>query len=472
MTSLFTDSAGEFFRSVVKATVALIIVFAISWEVGIAIFITLIFYTIIYWIRFKADIPYAKKMDTLFDKELSKAWEVIPQARVTKMFNNEDLELRKVDQLKIREKGLTIKKEKLWNNAKVAEVFFVSVPTITIRFYAAWLAFQGRFGLPSFVLLYSMVETAQDPLWIINWFIWEMQNAYNRAKKYIEILESKEKINDPLNPKQIRNPLADIEFEKVSFKYESNDSVKENETRTENVLHDIGLVFKGGQITALVGKSGSGKTTITSLIGRFYDPIKGRITLDGISLKDFRKKDLRDHIGFVMQESFVFSGTIADNLRYARPDATKEELIQSLKKANAWGFVKVCPKGLDTEIGERGIKLSGGQKQRMSIARAILKNPEILILDEATNALDSESEMLVQDALERFMKDRTVIIIAHRLSTVHLADNIYLIGNGKVLESGNHERLIKKEGIYKKLYDIQSGNYEKEKRLMEEYEMI
>lgn len=184
-----------------------------------------------------------------------------------------------------------------------------------------------------------------------------------------------------------------------------------------------------------------------------------------------KKADLREHIGFVFQDTFVFSGSVVENLRYAKEDATEAEIVRALKKAHAWEFVKDFSDGIQTKIGERGVKLSGGQKQRLSIARAILKDPKILILDEATNALDSESEVLVQDALDEFMKARTVIVVAHRLSTILSADKIYVIENGRVREEGTHETLVKKRGIYRTLYDIQSGGFEEKERIMREYEL-
>ncbi len=463
LSSLFTDSAAALFRNIAKATVSLSIMFVISWEVGLGVLITLVLYTIIYWIRFKKDIPYAEQRDTFEDDEFSKVWEVVPQVKVTKIFTNEQKEIDHIRWIGSKINEITKQREVLWNYANIAEYILVVFPTLCIKFYAAYLAIQGRFGIPTFVLLYVLISSVQEPLWVVNWFMWEMQDTLNRAKKYLKILDSKEKVLDPKQPQNIDNPYGDIKFHSITFDYKHGE---------KGVLDKINLTFKGKQTTALVGKSGAGKSTITNLICRFFDPTKGRVTLDGVDIKKFTKKDLRSHIGFVMQESFVFSGTIVDNMQYAKKDATKEEIIQALKKAKAWEFVKHFKKGVNTKVGERGIKLSGGQKQRLSIARTILKDPAILILDEATNALDSESEVLVQEALEEFMHNRTVIMIAHRLSTIQNADTIYVIDNGKVKEKGNHAELVEKNGIYKMLYDIQSGSFAKQKKIMEEFELV
>ncbi len=207
---------------------------------------------------------------------------------------------------------------------------------------------------------------------------------------------------------------------------------------------------------ALVGQSGSGKSTIANLVTRFYDVNEGSISIDGINIKDFSKKSLRGFMGLVNQDSILFNDTVANNLRIGKEDATEEEIIEALKIANAWEFVKDLPTGIDTNIGDSGGKLSGGQKQRLSIARAVLKNPPIMILDEATSALDTESERLVQDALENMMKNRTSIVIAHRLSTIQNADLIVVMQKGEIAEQGTHTELLAKNGVYKKLVEMQS----------------
>ena len=229
-------------------------------------------------------------------------------------------------------------------------------------------------------------------------------------------------------------------------------------------FHGVGFAVEPGKTLALVGRSGVGKTTIAHLLVRFYDPDKGSVLLDGVDLRNLSYDFLHRVTGLVMQDSHLFDETIAENLRYGKPNVSREEMAIACQVANADEFIKKLPKGLDTVIGERGVRLSGGQKQRLSIARTVLKNPKVLILDEATSALDSHSEMLVQDALWKLIKGRTTIIIAHRLSTVQKADEIIVLDQKKIVEQGNHEQLLKKKGIYSSLHDIQAGQVGRLKR--------
>jgi len=242
-----------------------------------------------------------------------------------------------------------------------------------------------------------------------------------------------------------------IAFENVSFSYPHQDSPGENEL----VLEEIGLEVSKGEIVALVGPSGGGKTTIANLIPRFYDPTKGRITVDGQDIREVTLKSLRGQMGIVTQETILFNDTVRNNIAYGDPEAPFERIVDCARIANAHEFITALPQGYDTIIGERGVKLSGGQKQRIAIARAILKDPEILIFDEATSSLDSESELLVQEALDRLMKGHTTLVIAHRLSTVRRADRIVVIDRGRIVEEGKHEDLMARSGLYRRLYDLQ-----------------
>jgi subfamily B ATP-binding cassette protein MsbA len=265
------------------------------------------------------------------------------------------------------------------------------------------------------------------------------------AERVLEILETQNSITDADKAVDKTEFNSELTLENISFKYEN-----------EYVLKNFQATVKKGKTVALVGQSGSGKSTIANLITRFYDITEGEIKIDGINIKDMSQSSLRGLMGLVTQDSILFNDTIKENLKIGKPNATDEELIDSLKIANAYEFVKELPKGMDTNIGDSGGKLSGGQKQRISIARAVLKNPPIMILDEATSALDTESELLVQRALENMMKNRTSIVIAHRLSTIKNADTIIVMHQGEIVEQGRHDELIANEGIYKKLVNMQS----------------
>ncbi len=271
-----------------------------------------------------------------------------------------------------------------------------------------------------------------------------INNNTPAIERVFEIMKLEPEIINGENPVKFDTFKQDIELSNVFFSYNDDD---------EYVLKDINLYVKKGETVALVGNSGGGKTTIANLIPRFYDVSKGSIKIDGIDVRDYEIKSLRRNIGIVPQETFLFGGSIKENIRYGNRQATDEEIVKAAKMANAHEFIEKLVKGYDTEIGERGILLSGGQKQRIAIARAILENPQILILDEATSALDNESEKLVQEALEKLMLEKTTFIIAHRLSTVINSDKIVVLQKGEIKEMGTHHELIAKDGIYKSLYE-------------------
>ena len=259
-------------------------------------------------------------------------------------------------------------------------------------------------------------------------------------------MDIKPEIEDNKDAKPLEVKSATIKFSDVSFSYESRSG--------EKVTSHLDLTIPGGSRVALVGESGAGKTTIVSLLARFYERDKGSITIDGVDIKDVTQESLHKAIGFVQQSVFLFDASIRENLRYGKSDATDEELWQALKVANLYEFVQSLPEGLDTEVGERGTRLSGGQKQRLSIARVFLKNPPILIFDEATSSLDTESEALIQDAFNNISKGKTSIVIAHRLSTIADCDKIFVIEKGSVKEAGTHQELLAKNGAYARLYNV------------------
>jgi ATP-binding cassette subfamily B protein len=274
-----------------------------------------------------------------------------------------------------------------------------------------------------------------------------LSRAVTAAERVFEIVDTEPDVYDEENPEPLADIKGAITFENVSFGYEKGRRVVEN----------INLSVAPGEMIGLVGHSGAGKTTIINLISRFYDPSEGVITIDGVDMRKVRVADLRSGLGIVLQEPFLFPGTISDNITYAKPDATPEEIMRAAKAANAHDFIMRFPDGYDTQVGERGVKLSGGERQRLSIARAILHDPRILILDEATASVDTETEKQIQEAIARLIKGRTTFAIAHRLSTLRNADRLVVMDKGKIAEMGTHEELMAKEnGTFRRLVEMQT----------------
>ena len=308
----------------------------------------------------------------------------------------------------------------------------------------------GRIDGPTIIFYLVMLYSIINPLKEFSKASYNIPKGLASMERIDKILQAEVEIKDKENPEHISNFEHQIEFRHVSFAYTDRKSAE-----LVYVLKDINLVIPKGKTVALVGQSGSGKSTMVDLIPRYYDVQEGEVLIDGINVKDLAVHDLRMLIGNVNQEAILFNASFKDNIRFGKTDATDEEIANAAKIANAYEFITKSEKGFDTNIGDRGGRLSGGQRQRVSIARAILKNPPILILDEATSALDTESERLVQDALEKLMKTRTTVAVAHRLSTIKHADEICVLHEGKIVERGTHEELIEKEGYYKKLHDMQ-----------------
>lgn len=280
-------------------------------------------------------------------------------------------------------------------------------------------------------------------------FAEQFERGMTGIERFSEVMETPVEIKDSIDAVDIDNPEGDIKFDNVSFKYSSGDGM---------VISNLDLHIKKGQKIALVGPSGSGKTTLCNLIPRFYDVSSGKILLDNIDITKIKLHSLRDHIGMVQQDVYIFSGTVFQNIEYGKPGASHDEVIEAAKLAGADEFISKLDKGYDTYVGERGVRLSGGQKQRISIARVFLKNPPILILDEATSSLDNESERLIQNSLEKLEKGRTVFTIAHRLTTVKNADRILVMTDGGIVESGTHKDLMALQGEYYNLYKLTEEN--------------
>ena len=326
---------------------------------------------------------------------------------------------------------------------------FLGICSITVLlWYGGQMVLEDKTLDPSsFMVFLGLAYNILTPFKAISKASYKVRKGNAAAERVIHILENKSIVSDPKNNKVISQFDKSIQFNNISFRY-----------KTDKVIKEFSFELEKGKTLALVGQSGSGKSTIANLVNRFYDINLGEISIDNINIKNVTKKSLRNLIGLVTQDSILFNDTIKNNLIIAKNNATDEEVINALKIANAWEFVKDLEQGIYHNVGDSGNKLSGGQKQRISIARAVLKNPPIMVLDEATSALDTESEKLVQDALEKMMRNRTSIVIAHRLSTIKNADYIIVLDKGSIMEKGNHNDLMKLRGLYHNLVEMQTIN--------------
>ena len=363
--------------------------------------------------------------------------------RAVKSFGNEAIEIEKFHEG--NERFVESKRKSYWYmglyNSGLGAL--TTLVTIVVLVAGASLMTGGRMKVADLVTFLLYINNFTDPIKKLINFTEQFQNGYSGYERFLEIMDVEPDITDAKDAQHITSVKGDICFDNVSFRYEE---------KQDTVLSHINLNVKAGEYVAIVGSSGGGKTTLCSLIPRFYDVDGGAVKLDGTDIRKIYLKDLRRQIGIVQQDVYLFAENIMENIRYGRPDATDEEVIEAAKLANADGFISQLPDGYQTDIGQRGVKLSGGQKQRLSIARVFLKNPAILIFDEATSALDNESEKIVQESMEKLAKGRTTFVIAHRLSTIRNAGRILVLTANGIEEEGTHEELLAKNGVYAKLY--------------------
>ena len=394
-----------------------------------------------------------KKMRDAFQKNRERIAEINAQIedslsgiRVVKSFANEAREIEKFK--KGNENFVESKRNSYWYMAQFHSGLglFINLMSLTVIAGGALFMANKIIVIADFITFFLYINNVIEPVRKLINFTEQFQNGMTGFDRFLEVMDEEADIKDKKDAITIKNTSGNFEFKNVSFKY-----IDANEP----VFCNLNLSVQSGEYLALVGTSGVGKTTLCNLIPRFYDVSSGSITLDGTDIRDIKLKSLRDNIGIVQQDVYLFSGTVADNIRYGKLDATNEEIIEAAKNANAHDFIKELPEGYDTDIGQRGVKLSGGQKQRLSIARVFLKNPPILIFDEATSALDNESEKVVQDSLEVLAKNRTTFVIAHRLSTIRNAQRILVLTENGIEEEGTHEVLMQKKGVYESLYQYQ-----------------
>lgn len=366
--------------------------------------------------------------------------------RVVQSFANEDIEREKFK--KSNEAFLASKDDnyKCMGTFQGSNLFFQGMMYLVTLVFGGYLIAKGRMQASDLAMYALYIGIFISPVQILVELTEMIQKGLSGFRRFLAVVETEPEIVDAPDAKPLTNVKGDVSYENVSFHYSDDDTL---------VLNQISFQIPAGRSIALVGPSGSGKTTICNLLPRFYDVTGGRITIDGKDVRELTLKTLRDQIGVVQQDVYLFCGTVKENIAYGKPDATMEEIMEAARKANIHEFIEALPDGYDTFVGERGTRLSGGQKQRISIARVFLKNPPILILDEATSALDNESERWIQQSLEVLAKNRTTITIAHRLSTIRNADEILVVSDSGIAERGTHEELIEKNGIYAHYYEMQ-----------------
>ena len=444
ITELLHHGPENIVISVIKIAGAFIILFNISGYLTLAAFI-LVPLMLIYAYFFN------KRMKAAFRQNRIKIADINAQIednlsgiRVVKSFANERAEREKFKNG--NDRFLEAKKNsyKYMGGYQAGLTAFTTMINVCVIVAGGICVTKNIINVTDMVTFLLYINVFTEPVKTLVDFTEQFQNGYSGFERFMEILNIEPDIKDSESAKAYDDIAGDVEFDNVCFGY--NDGT--------DVLKNVSFKTTAGSYTALVGPSGAGKSTLCSLIPRFYDVDSGRILIDGHDIRDITLKSLRENIGVVQQDVYLFAGTIFDNIAYGRFDASYDDVIEAAKKANAHEFIMSLPDKYNTDIGQRGVKLSGGQKQRISIARVFLKNPSILIFDEATSALDNESERVVQESLEKLAENRTTFVIAHRLSTIRNAKNIMVLTEEGIAEQGSHNELIEKDGIYKKLYDI------------------
>jgi ATP-binding cassette, subfamily B, multidrug efflux pump len=403
----------------------------------------------------KAVHPAFRGIRKSFGKLNTNVQENISGINTVKSLSREEFQINKFNSSNGDYKDKYLFTSDIWAKYFPLMEFLGNISVVTLLAYGGYLVMNGNLQPGELVAFYSLV-------WYIIWPIMNLGftiNLFSQSKasgeRLLEILEVDEKIKDHDAVVHVERMKGEVEFNHVTLNYTEHD---------EAALEDITFRAESGKVIGLIGSTGSGKTSITQLMTRFYEPTKGEILIDGKTLNDYSLKSLRNNIGVVLQESFLFSSTIKANISYGRPEATMEEIIEAAKMAQAHDFITELPDGYDTKLGERGLGLSGGQKQRIAIARALCTDPSILILDDATSAVDMETEFRIQKALKNVMSDRTTFIIAHRISSLKHADEILVMENGKIVERGVHDFLLKNNGPYQRIYDIQ---YKDQKKILQ-----
>ena len=433
------------FISLIKIIGSFVFLFLINWKLAIPLLVIVAFMLFFSYGQNK------KMQATFMDNRRkignlnSSLQDTLAGIRVVQSFANEDIEREK---FKKSNQGFLSSKNanyRCMGSFTGGNLFFQGMMYLMTLVFGGWLIAHGQMESADLAMYALYIGIFISPIQILVELTEMMQKGLSGFRRFLDVVETEPEIVDAEDAEPLENIKGHVRYEHVSFHYNDDDSL---------VLDDVSFDIQAGKSIALVGASGSGKTTICSLLPRFYDVSEGRITIDGKDVRKLTLQSLREQIGLVQQDVYLFCGSIRENIAYGRPDASMEEIIEAAKKANIHEFIMELPDGYETFVGERGTRLSGGQKQRISIARVFLKNPPILILDEATSALDNESERFIQQSLEELAKDRTTITIAHRLSTIRNADEILVVAENGIVECGTHDELLEKGGIYAHYYEM------------------
>ena len=447
LTELAHHGPEDLLTSVLTIIGALVVMCSIRWELALIVALTIpVFLTVVMIMRKRMSVAAAKAKEKTghINQEIESS---LSGVRTAKAFANEDVEAARFAAANQQFKTSKREHHKAMGMFHSSIEFFLCSLNVIIIGFGGYYVMQGKMDHRDLLTFTLYISSFVSPMRKLSSFSEMFSNGFAGLNRFVAIMRTEPTLQDKPDAKQLGTVRGAITVEDVSFTYDG----------ALDVLHNVSLEVAPGETVAIVGPSGGGKSTLCQLIPRFYDVSEGSIRIDGLDIRDVTQKSIHENIGIVQQEVFLFADTIFENIRYGKPDATREEVIEAAKKAEIYEDILAMPQGFDTYVGERGTLLSGGQKQRVAIARIFLKNPPILILDEATSALDSVTEAKIQRAFDALAQGRTTLIIAHRLSTIRAANRIVSIADGRITECGSHEELLEKDGIYASLYKTQNA---------------